>query len=111
MVFSSLICLDTPGRLWSKQDADDERDRPCPLDRVCNAVRPFAVDFQAAIKHTSCDELTNAPAEIHIACQVAAKGQWADFGSIGWASSSEDAPRQTEWNVNRMLKQESGSIQ
>ena len=68
-----------PGRFGCKGNADEERDRPHPLQGVGDAVGPLISAAEHGFDHADADYLAEAPAEVDVGGEVAAEGNGADF--------------------------------
>lgn len=69
----------SPRTLWSKGNADDERDRPHPLESIWNAVCPLIGAREHGSNDTDRNELAKTPAAIDVGGEVATQSDGADF--------------------------------
>ena len=74
----SSLSNEPPGRFGSKEDSDEEGNRPHPLKRIRNAVCPLIGSSQHRLDDSDADHLTEAPTEVDVGRQVATKGDGAD---------------------------------
>ncbi len=99
-VFEAALANEPPGRLGREPDADNQRDRPDPLQGKGDLVAPLVVASEHGAQHARGDELANDPAQVDIGRQVGAKMSRAHLGCVGGRQGLEDAPRDTDENLS-----------
>lgn len=84
-----------PGGLGAEDGADNERDRPHPLQSERNAPPPLALVVQQACLHPGADQVPDDPAEVDVRRAVVADSGGHDFDSVGWGNDVQHTPWQT----------------
>ncbi len=90
--FDSVCSDEVPRRLWCKPGGDEERNRPDPLDREGDLVTPLGAIVDKTLQHASRDELSDAPAKVHVCCQIPSDSQGSDLSGVRRPCCREHTP-------------------
>lgn len=84
-----------PGSVGSKAENRHQNNRPEPLERKGDAIRPRSRSVDKTSHDASRDELSDDETHVGPAGHVNSKRHGKNFRGIGWRSRSEDTPGET----------------
>ena len=82
-----------PRRFWRQQNTYEERNRPHPLERIRDSIRPLICAAQHGFDNANTNHLTETPAKVHISRKVTSQCYRTDFRGIGNGERLENSPR------------------